>query len=203
MSGGANHDDFAGWLARLRLPLFVLLAVVQLAVPAAMIAGRERVLATGEVFRFRTAPVDPYDAFRGRYVALGFPDAEAVLPAGQKPPRRGERVYVELERDDEGFARLGTFRRERPEAGPYLRLRVLWTADDRVSLELPFDRYYLEEPLAPEAERLYREHSGGGDRRTAWVAVRVLDGRAAIEELYVGGVPIRDFVREQTGGPSS
>ena len=53
-------------------PLFIVVAVVQIAAPASMILRRERALDRGERFLFRTAPVDPYDAFRGRYVAPSF-----------------------------------------------------------------------------------------------------------------------------------
>ena len=44
----------------------VVVAAAQLAVPAWMIAGRELTLREGQVFKFRTRPVDPADAFRGR-----------------------------------------------------------------------------------------------------------------------------------------
>ena len=37
----------------------LIVVAVQLAVPAWMIFSRERILATGTAFRFRTAPVDP------------------------------------------------------------------------------------------------------------------------------------------------
>ncbi len=47
------------------LPAFVLVCLVQLAAPASMIWRHERTLANGLPFKFQTAPVDPYDAFRG------------------------------------------------------------------------------------------------------------------------------------------
>jgi len=188
------------WIARLRLPLFALVAVAQLWVPAAMILARERVLARGELFRFRTAPVDPYDAFRGRYVALAIHVGEASLPPGLDL-HPGEWVYVALVRDDDDFAHFGPISREPPD-GPYLRLRVRWAHNQRVRFDLPFDRYYLDEDLAPAAERAYREHSRRqGEKHDAWVAVRVLEGQAALEELYVGGMPILDFVRAQQMTP--
>lgn len=56
----------------LLLALLVVLAAAQLAVPASMIVQRETVLTQGRVYKFKTAPVDPVDAFRGRYVALRF-----------------------------------------------------------------------------------------------------------------------------------
>jgi len=55
-----------------RLIVFVLVAFAQLAVPGSLIWKREHTLRQGNVWKFRTAPVDPVDVFRGRYVALHF-----------------------------------------------------------------------------------------------------------------------------------
>src|SRR5205085_8475834 len=55
-----------------RLIVFVLVALAQLAAPGSLIWKRENTLRKGSVWKFRTAPVDPVDAFRGRYVALQF-----------------------------------------------------------------------------------------------------------------------------------
>ena len=51
------------------------------------------------------------------------------------------------------------------------------------------------EGAAPEAEAVYRARNAGPS--DAWVTVRVLGGRAVLEELYIGGKPVREFLREQ------
>ena len=51
----------------------------QFSVMGLMIARREMTLRNGVVCRFLTAPVDPYDAFRGRYVALNFAENKRWL----------------------------------------------------------------------------------------------------------------------------
>ena len=51
---------------RLRLALFIVLAVIQLSVAAGAIIRSEIALRSGEVYRFKLRPVDPVDAFRGR-----------------------------------------------------------------------------------------------------------------------------------------
>ena len=58
---------------KLLITSFILLCLVQTAVPLSMIARREFTLRNGRVYKFKTAPVDPYDAFRGRFVALAVP----------------------------------------------------------------------------------------------------------------------------------
>ena len=36
-----------------------------------------------------------------------------------------------------------------------------------------------------------------GDPQDSGVTVRLLNGRGVIEELYIGGKPVREFLREQ------
>jgi hypothetical protein len=188
----------------LRLLALAAVAIVQLAVPAAMIFGRERTLAAGTEWRFRVEPVDPADAFRGRYLALRFAATEAPL-AGGTHVEAGDRVYVPLGRDAAGFATLGPAAITEPASGDFLRLRVAWpiTDDDgsrRVHLELPFDRLYLAEELAPQAEEAYfaavraRPGATGETARPAWALVRVRAGDAVLQDVVVEGVPIRELV---------
>ncbi|MFL6501202.1 MAG: GDYXXLXY domain-containing protein, partial [Candidatus Udaeobacter sp.] len=56
----------------LRLLIFGVVALAQLTVPAAMVWQRNQTLEQGRVWKFRTAPVDPVDVIRGRYIALRF-----------------------------------------------------------------------------------------------------------------------------------
>ncbi|HUU08953.1 MAG TPA: GDYXXLXY domain-containing protein [Phycisphaerae bacterium] len=176
------------------LGLFAVLAVAQLAASVGMIARQELVLRHGRVYKFRAAPVDPFDALRGRFVALGFesntvPKVEGFVVA------HGDRVYALVEEDADGFARLTGLVRQRPPDDAAIPVTVNYTYRAEVRLELPFDRYYLEEDIAPEAEAAYRQRAREGNR-DAYVTVRVWKGHAVLEELYVGGKPILEFLRE-------
>ena len=53
---------------KLRLIIFLVVALAQISVPASMIWKRQRTLREGRLWKFRTAPVDPVDAMRGRYL---------------------------------------------------------------------------------------------------------------------------------------
>jgi hypothetical protein len=138
--------------SKVRLWLFAAMALLQLAVPAGMILSRERTLAQGEAFKFRTAPVDPYDAFRGRYVSLRIENAVAAWPQA-KAAAYGQTVYATIETGNDGFARFGAASLSRPKDKPYLKVQA-GVANDKggISLELPFDRFYMEETKAPTAE---------------------------------------------------
>ena len=182
---------FERWAPR----LLVFLCILQLGVPAFMIVRREHVLHAGRAFKFRTAPVDPYDAFRGRYVALNFEAATVTgipLPPGIL---HGVRVYALLGEDEKGFAKVTALSLTRPSDGPCLRAQVQYPASDRVSLELPFDRYYMEETKAPAAENAYRQHSRR-ETGDAYAIVRILGTQAVLEDLYVEGLPVEEFLRQ-------
>jgi hypothetical protein len=71
-----------------------------------------------------------------------------------------------------------------------------------VEVALPFDRYYLPEDLAPAAEQAYRTLASREPGPTrAWVDVRVRDGHAVLEELYLDGVPVREVLAAATPAP--
>src|SRR5256884_8327398 len=88
----------------LRILIFGVVALAQLAVPTAMVWQRDQTLKQGRVWKFRTAPVDPVDVIRGRYIALRFTaeefDAPAKFEAGNKP------VYAVLKQSADGFAEV-------------------------------------------------------------------------------------------------
>ena len=178
------------------LILFSCLALIQIATPVSMIARREMTLRNGRQFRFRTAPVDPYDAFRGRYVALRIENGLVPVAEGVKLVRN-QKVYAHIKEDKEGFAKIVSVSIERPEGDAYLQARVSrYARRNKVRLHLPFNRYYMDEKDAPAAETAYRRHSRRG-RRDAYIAVRIKSGFAVIEELYVGGKPILEFIQDQ------
>lgn len=180
----------------IRMTFFALLVVVQIAVPASMIAGREVTLRQGQLYRFRTAPVDPYDPFRGRFVAIGLRPATAPLPKGVQLEYSQE-VYVTLGTDKEGYAYVERTSLTRPDGGDYVRVKASpHSGGAEASIRWPIDRYYMDEHMAPEAERAYRQRDRG-EQREAYAAVRVRNGNAVLEDLYIEGVPVADFIRAE------
>jgi hypothetical protein len=137
--------------------------------------------------------VDPYDAFRGRYVRLGFNGWEVPVQ-DQRAPRRGQWVYVSLTNDLEGFSAPAAAALHAPAAGAYLRLRAERPDGMRVWVRPPFERFYMEESRAPEAERAYRD-ANTRTNRDAYVVVRVLSGRGTLEDLVVGGRSAKEVGR--------
>lgn len=181
--------------------LFAILALIQLAVPASLIVNREVVLRTGRRFKFKVMPIDPYDAFRGRYVDLGFEQDEAPNPP-RTSYRQGQMVYALLAEDADGFAFFTGLSTARPAGDSYLRTKIAFirwqpdrTVGDTVHLQLPFDRYYTEEKAAPAVERAMPPGRAEGVKE-AYVTVRIMAGQAVLEELFMEGESVRKLIRE-------
>ncbi len=182
----------------LRIILFVGVAVVQLAVAGGAIIRSELALRSGEAFRFRIQPVDPVDAFRGRYVAIRFALDRTPAADGLEVERQ-QWVFVPLLVDRDGLAAFGPAALDSPASGAYLRLRSggIYPDEDgnrHVWVTMPFNRYYMDEDLAPEAERAVWSRRGG--QREAFVTVRVRKGVGVLEELYIGDVPIHQWLAD-------
>jgi len=171
---------------------FLVLSVLQLAVPCWMIANRENTLRHGRQFRFRTAPVDPYDAFRGRFVALQVSPDFAPRSKDEKFAAN-KKVFAQLGEDNDGFAKIIAVSAKHPADRDYVECRVNSLTDSLVYVQFPFDRYYMDEHAAPAAEAAYREHSRR-EVREVYVTMRVKDGNAVVEELFIGGMPIQEFL---------
>jgi uncharacterized membrane-anchored protein len=184
------------------LVILAAVAILQVAVPVAMIARREATLRLGRAYKFRTAPVDPYDAFRGRYVWLGFEQTQARW-TGKAEPTGRSRGYAVLDEGRDGFATVREVTSQQPQSGDYVKVDQVYrgwgTNSAMANFRLPFDRFYMEETKAPAAERAYRENSNrrGQTNYNTYAVVRIKGDDAVIENLYVDGKLISEFARQQ------
>jgi len=182
---------------KIALLLFSLLAAIQWIVPGKMIYDQESVLRNGIEYKFKTAPVDPVDAMRGRYVALSF-NIEEYETSFKEIYQNGTEVFVVLTTDSSGFAAIERIDKTKPASGDFLQVNLsssfLRTPFQILRLDLPFDRYYMEENKAPKAESFYREVNREGNEKEAYAVVRVMDGKSVISGLYVDAKPIESFL---------
>jgi len=192
----------------LKLALLGIVGILQLAVTSSTIIRYESTLRTGAFYRIPTAAVDPADVFRGRYVAVRptivIPepiarDTQDVLDRIQL----GEPGYVVLGTAANGLARADAVRLDPPPQGDYLKIASAWPQmrENRAHPNLPyvrvgynltfsFDRYYMNDVLAPHAQQRVTDAARGDIENRAWLAVRVKNGAGVIEGLYLDGVPI-------------
>ena len=85
----------------LRLILFAVVGLAELALPGHSIWMRSQTLANGRVWKLRAEPVDPVDALRGRYVTLAF--AAETVPQAESLGL-GTEAYAVLKEGSDGFA---------------------------------------------------------------------------------------------------
>ncbi len=62
-----------------------------------------------------------------------------------------------------------------------------------VSFNLEFDRYYMEENKAGEAETLYVE-ANRQNKKEAYALVYILEGKAVLDNVIIDGKSIKDWV---------
>jgi len=187
--------------------LLLVLAAAQLTAAGWSIVRYESTLASGTPYKLRVVPVDPADAFHGRYVAIRpaitltppiAPETEAVVKSFQQERATG---FVALGADAQGFARAVDIVPTRPAGGDYLAIddvRLANNAANGYTISLPFDRYYMNEASAPAAQERYTAAVGRNARSTAWLSVRVKNGAGVIDGLFIDGVPIEQVVGGRT-----
>ena len=197
-------------MKNIKLILFGIFAVIGIAAPLSIIWKHETVLRHGTTYKFRTKPVDPYDAFRGKYVVLGFED-DKLDDVKETFIHYNKAVYLRLIVDNDGFAKPTEISWKPLEGANIIRIDQIlpeWLFSDDYSnkkkilrITYPFNRYYLPEDIAPLAEQLYRRantRAGGDDRKLdTYVTVKVYKGVGVLEELYLNGVPVREAVKAE------
>lgn len=183
-------------------PAFILMVLVQLFVPASMIFQQEDILKTGKAFKFKTAPFDPYDPFRGKYIRLAYDANEFEVPPDEKWTY-GQTTYVSIDTDKEGFVKIVDLSLDPPtNRSDYVEavVRRVHKKNDfeidknyKVTIDYVFDRFYMEESKAFEAEQSYRDAQIDANM-IAYALVKVKNGKAVIENVFIDEVPIKEVV---------
>ncbi|RMG23233.1 MAG: hypothetical protein D6730_14855 [Bacteroidetes bacterium] len=185
---------------------FAAMVLLQLFVPAYMIVEQENVIKKGKAFKFRTAPIDPSDPFRGKYITLSFEDDRLLTADWQAwEAHEDAEVYLELETDSAGFARIRQVHLSPPaHTQDYFRATLynVYEAHQHPGMgylhfRFPFNRFYMEESKAGPAEQLYREAGRQPDSTEVYAVVYVRSGKAVVAEVMLNGLPIKEAVAAQ------
>jgi uncharacterized membrane-anchored protein len=185
-------------MKNLRLIVFVLVALAQLAVPASVVWKRGQILSHGRVWKFKTEPIDPEDAIRGRYIALRL-EAERIWEQPAPSPgvfKPESDYYATLKEDENGFARVDKVSTTKTMGDDVIQVKMGYWSGGWQQVRFPFDKLWVAERVAPQAEQAYRENSRRG-KENAYVTVRVRNGDAALEQLYIDNQPLADYLRAQ------
>lgn len=177
------------------IAVFILVALVQLSIPAKMIFDSEIILKTGTEYKFITEPVDPNDPFRGKYISLSFANNSIVVENGDDW-LRGEMVYALLEKDSEGFAKItGVLKQDTQPKQDYLKMKVNYVFENEMILNFPFDRFYMEESKSQEAEDTYIKSMQDSANQVTYALVSIKNGEAVLKDVQIDGVPIMELLK--------
>ena len=176
---------------------FLLIAIVQLYVPAKMIYDQEVVLLNGNEYKFKAAPIDPNDPFRGKYITLRF-EATTFPVQNINEWAINDEVFVQIQNDTAGFAQIKNVSKKRPDNDPdYIKAKIAFLMEDgkvNMRIEYPFDRFYMEETKAQAAEDMYRE-AIVDSTQVAYALVNIRNGEAVIRDVLINGTSISDLVK--------
>lgn len=175
------------------LTVFILVALAQLYIPAKMIRDREKVLDSGEEYKFRVAPIDPNDPLRGKYIDLSYSD-NIVEIQNEKDWNRGETIYVLLTKNSKGFAQNKSISKIKPiDDLSFLKAKVSFITSDgsnNLTIEYPFNRFYMEESKVVGAELAYNR-SLLDTSQVTYALVSIRNGEAVLKDIMINGISIR------------
>ena len=179
---------------------FVVMVCGQWFVPLSMIRDANKTILEGTEYRFKTAPVDPSDPFRGKYITLDYELRDYYpLDTNEVHFPESSTVYALLGRDSAGYAKINKLVQEPPtDSDDYVAVKFQYGyngMNPMISLYFPFTTMYMEESKASEAERVYwgiRQDSGV---ISCYAKVKVLKGDAKLIDVMVNDSSIVDIVR--------
>lgn len=187
------------------IALFALMVLAQWYVPLDMILGQEKILSAGKVYKFKVAPIDPNDPFRGKYVWLNYEADRVKVDTGHEWPGewdyRSRPGFATITTDSSGFAIFDAVYLDQPEGVEFMKVNIHWYDDETktVQVEIPFDRYYMEESKALDAENYYNDAVSSQHQfepKPAWTEIAIYQGDAVLKGLYIEGKSIEDCVKE-------
>lgn len=186
-------------MKKLRPWLFGAGALLIVAAVGWNMARSEIALRYGTLHRMKIRGFDPHDPFRGRYLAFTMPAdvKKSEISHDRGDFSAGTVAYVTLKRGEDGFSSFETLLAEPPAEGDYLKVSCAsrWSSNGFVA---PFSRFYLNEALAPEAEKLL-DRALRDDKNPPEILFRVHRGHGALADLQIGGRSIVELARESRG----
>ena len=193
----------------LPLLLFGAACIAQWAVPLASIRMHEEVIERGTQIRIAVTAPDPYDPLRGRYLLLRPVELEVPLDPALASLKSRHKVWGQLEKGSDGLHHLGKITEQRPDQGDYLPLTTLGAPHakigrggvvqpdanaSKVRVEWPFDRFFVNEKIAPEADVWLRENSR--EKKAVVAELRVLNGESVLTNLEFDGASFREVLKK-------
>ena len=178
---------------------FAAMLLLQLGMPSKMIYDQKQALEVGIPYKFKTQPIDPSDPFRGKYVALNYELDK--FNTTDSSYTRGQEIYVYIEADSLGYAQATQVSHTKLKIDrDYVMAEVDWSSGTEVFFSLPFNRLYMEEGKAYEAETAYSNanlRSWQQREKTdseCYALVYIDGGTVRLEDVFIDEVSLREVV---------
>jgi len=198
----------------IRKGLFIAFAAIIVLVPVYVAVSSQNVLNNGKLYKFKPMAYDPFDPFRGKYLRVNYETDDIPTEFDFKG---GETVYVSIGVDEEGFAFFEEAFKSPPKNKDYMTSKVenagfnaelerqlemafeenggdMESVDTRnyVDIDIPdnLNKFFINEDDAKRAEDVLSE-----ERENIYIGVRVLDGEARLEDIYVFDQPILKYLQ--------
>jgi len=187
----------------LRLFFFLAAFAGALYYPVREVLAFERPKVPPTEMRFRVVARDPYDPMRGHYLRLQIRD-EIKIPQDEYKKRRelfeGRKVVAVLETGRDGFAHATALKPicDAPADKPFVKVDQFWFRERPVSncvVVMPFDRYFINEKLAGDAEGLLQNITRDNKHSAVLVVNIYADGRYAVKDLLIDDQPLLTHLR--------
>lgn len=168
-------------MKKFTFPLLIVVIVLQLIAPFYMNAENYYILHTGDEYKFEVSLYDPYDAYRGRYLMIQATEINTGHYIYDSYDNYGNYGIIEV--DDDGFAYINTITEKKPDTNSF----IIGTKD--YGFSIPVERYYTDENIASELQDYLRSNP----KLNPYVILRVKDGKAVVQGLYIDGVTIEEY----------
>lgn len=176
--------------------LFLFVVMAQLFVPSQMIYNQEDIINTGKIVKFQCEPIDPNDPFRGKYITLRFKES-AIKVKNLKEWNSNETIFAKIETAKDGFAKIKSISKTKPnDDSIYLKIKINYSDDyeNKIHLDFPFNRFYMNENKAKNAEIVYAE-STKDTTKIAYALVATKNGEAVIKDVLIDNKSIKELAK--------
>ncbi len=196
--------------------LFFAFAAIIILVPVYVAVSSQNVLSNGKLYKFKPMAYDPFDPFRGKFLRVNYETDNVRTKFDFK---EGERAYVSIGVDKEGFAFFEEAYKSPPKKEDYLQTTIKWSGaveqvldqieaaaeqdgfdissiDSRgsVGIKIPdnMNKYFINEDDALRAEKIMLK-----ERENIYIGVRILEGEVRLDNIFVHDQPILEYIESK------
>jgi uncharacterized membrane-anchored protein len=172
------------------------MGTIQILLLTGMLFQLENTRNQGDLFRLELNAYDPYDMFRGNYLALSFKEDRIKTPLG--PLQWNEKFYVKLINDkNTGFARPVEVARTFPGGDNWVKVNnsggsVMEEDDTMLLFSFMQERYFMSEVKIKKAEQALRSATADSNRK-CWAEMRVKNGITILTDVKIDGKSLRNW----------